>query len=178
MGATGLNRKKLHAAIAACASLLLSACGGNSVPDLVKPTNGGTPDEFGILTTKPLEEPDTYAFLPQPRPGGRNRVDFQPEEDAIAALGGNANVAASRSGDGALLAATGRFGITPGIRRQLAVEDLEYRQANRGRPLERWFNNTLYYSAYEPQSLDQHRELARFRAAGIPTSAPPPDPTP
>ena len=94
----------------------------------------------------------------------------------MAALGGRPGVTASRGGDAALLAAAGRFGVTPGIRQQLAAEDRAFRQANRGRPLERLLNLNVYFNAYRGQSLDQYSELRRFQAAGIPTSAPPPDP--
>jgi hypothetical protein len=164
-----------------CAALLLAlltaGCGGNrGAPELMNIRSDGTPDEFGILPTAPLEEPADYAFLPEPAPGGRNRVDPRPEAAAIAALGGRPGVAASRSGDAALLAATGRFGVSPDIRRQLAAEDLLFRQRNRGRPIERLFKQNVYFDAYRSQSLDQYRELERFRAAGIPTSAPPPEP--
>lgn len=156
---------------------LVAGCSGNrGEPELLNLRSDGSPDEFGILPTGPLVEPPTYAALPAPAPGGRNLLDPQPEAEAVAALGGRPGVAASRGGDAALLAATGRFGVTPGIRQQLAEEDLAFRQSNRGRPLERLFNTTVYFRAYRSQSLDQYRELDRFRAAGIPTPAPPPDP--
>lgn len=170
-----LNVLRLGGALVLVA--LLAGCGGGrGAPELLNIRSDGTPDEFGILPTAPLEEPSNYASLPEPTPGGRNRVDPQPEAEAVAALGGRPGVAASRAGDAALLAATGRFGVTPGIRRQLAEEDLLFRQRNRGRPLERLFNRNVYFDAYRTQSLDQYRELQRFRAAGIPTSAPPPEP--
>ena len=156
---------------------LVAACSrGGSNPELLNLRSDGTPDEFGILPTAPLAEPESYASLPEPTPGGRNRVDPTPEADAVAALGGRPGVVASRAGDGALLATTGRFGTDPAIRQQLAAEDLEFRQRNRGRPLERLFNLNVYFRAYRSQSLDQHAELERFRRAGISTPAAPPDP--
>lgn len=156
--------------------LVLSGCANRGQPELLNLRSDGTPDEFGILPTAPLEEPESYAALPEPTPGGINRADPRPEAQAVAALGGNPGVIASRSGDGALLAATGRFGVDPAIRRQLAAEDLAFRQENRGRPLERLFNLTVYFAAYREQSLDKYSEAARFRAAGIsvPSSPPPP----
>ncbi|MEL7107418.1 MAG: DUF3035 domain-containing protein [Pseudomonadota bacterium] len=159
----------LIALVAACSS-------GGSEPELLNLRSDGTPDEFGILPTAELEEPADYASLPSPTPGGSNRVDPQPEAQAVAALGGRPGVVASRAGDGALLSATGRFGTDPAIRQQLAAEDLAFRQDNRGRPLERLFNINVYYRAYRGQSLDQHAELERFRRAGITTPAAPPDP--
>lgn len=173
MGVAGIIRifavSALVAALGACSS-------GNSEPELLNLRSDGTPDEFGILPTAELEEPQDYVSLPAPTPGGTNRVDPQPEAEAVAALGGRPGVVASRAGDGALLSATGRFGTDPAIRQQLAAEDLAFRQENRGRPLERLFNVNVYYRAYRAQSLDQHAELERFRRAGITTPAAPPDP--
>ena len=155
----------------------VAACSSRSAePELLNLRSDGTPDEFGILPTAELEEPQDYVSLPAPTPGGSNRVDPQPDAIAVAALGGRPGVVASRAGDGALLSATGRFGTDPAIRQQLAAEDLAFRQDNRGRPLERLFNINVYYRAYRDQSLDQHAELERFRRAGITTPAAPPDP--
>ncbi len=137
------------------------------------------PDEFAIVPNKPLELPDDMAALPEPTPGGANRVDQTPLSDAVAALGGNpASVA--RGGvpatDGAIVAHATRQGANPGIREQLAAEDLEYRRRNDGRILERLFGVNVYYRAYGPQSLDQHAELERWRRAGARNVGAPPDP--
>ena len=157
----------------------LTACGGGSEdPNLLnisQPRAEG-PDEFAVLPTKPLEMPEDVAALPEPTPGGTNRTDPTPEADAIAALGGNAAVLSRASGDGALVAYARRFGSDPNIRPQLAEADLEFRRRNDGRLLERLFNVNVYFRAYEEMSLDQHRELARLRRAGIRTPAVPPDP--
>ena len=157
----------------------LAACGGGSEdPNLLnisQPRAEG-PDEFAVLPTKPLEMPEDVAALPEPTPGGTNRTDPTPEADAIAALGGNAAVLSRASGDGALVAYARRFGSDPNIRPQLAEADLEFRRRNDGRLLERLFNVNVYFRAYEEMSLDQHRELARLRRAGIRTPAVPPDP--
>lgn len=165
----GMGAFALVALIAACSR-------GGSEPELLNLRSDGTPDEFGILPTSELTEPEDYASLPPPTPGGINRVDPQPDALAVAALGGRPGVVASRAGDGSLLATTGRFGTDPAIRQQLAAEDLAFRQQNRGRPLERLFNINVYFRAYRAQSLDQHAELERFRRAGITTPAAPPDP--
>lgn len=157
---------------------VLSACGGSEEPNLLnisQPRSEG-PDEFAVLPTKPLEIPENLAALPEPTPGGSNRTDPTPEADAIAALGGNAAVLSRGSSDGALIAYSRRFGVDPNIRAQLAAADLEFRRRNDGRLLERLFNVNVYFRAYEEMSLDQYRELARLRRAGIRTSAVPPDP--
>lgn len=181
-GFDGMTVWKMAQAVTLIATVaVLSACGNrNKDPDLLNIRTGqATPDEFGILPTKPLEAPEDYAALPEPTPGGRNRVDPTPHEDAVAALGGNP-AALTRSGvpagEGALHAHVTRFGVTPAIRQTLAAEDLEYRRKNDGRLMERLFNVNVYFRAYKPYSLDQHAELQRWRQAGARTPSAPPDP--
>lgn len=164
----------LRFAIAAGSLLALVAC-GETTPDLMNIRSADrTPDEFAILPTKPLEQPESFSALPTPTPGGVNRTDPQPQAEAIAALGGNA--AGGARGDQALVNAVTRYGLQANIRETLAAEDLAYRRANDGRLLERLFNVNVYYDAYEPLSLDQYRELERLRRAGVRTVAAPPDP--
>ncbi|RMA42883.1 DUF3035 domain-containing protein [Rhodophyticola porphyridii] len=154
--------------------VMVAGC-SRSDPRLLNITaDGDGPDEFSILPTRPLEMPPSFAELPPPTPGGPNRVDPDPEADAIAALGGNID-RASRD-NGGLVGYAGRFGIGAGIRETLASEDLEYRRDNDGRLLERVFNVNVYHRAYGPLSLDQYAELERMRRAGIRTPAAPPEP--
>lgn len=161
---------------AVAALMTLAACGGgNRDPELMNiRSQTRSPDEFAILPVKPLALPEDLAALPEPQPGGQNRTDPTPEADAVAALGGD--VARARRGDVGLLTHAGRFGTAPGIRSQLAAEDLEYRRENDGRLLERIFNVTVYFRAYEPMSLDRYAELERWRAAGVRTVGAPPEP--
>jgi len=166
-------------AIAAIAILTLSSCSNSEgVPELMNVGQPGAgPDEFAILPTKPLVIPENLAELPAPTPGGANLTDPTPNADAIVALGGRPGApgAGIPASDIALARYAGRYGITPGIRQTLAAEDLEWRRDNEGRVLERLFNVNVYYRAYEIQSLDQVRELERWRARGVRTeSAPPP----
>lgn len=156
--------------------LSLAACSGDDGLLNIKQERGDGPDEFAVLPTKPLEMPETLAALPTPTPGGTNRTDPTPEFDVANALGGNAEVLARRSNDGALLAHATRFGVNPGIRSQLAAEDAEFRSENQGRVLERLFDVNVYFRAYEFMELDQYAELERLRRAGIRTPAVPPDP--
>jgi len=160
------------------AVVALSACGrSDREPRLLNLSSAGEgPDEFAILPTKPLEQPEDYATLPPPTPGGTNRTDPTPEADLAVALGGRAEAVARSGVDGGIVTYASRFGVAPDIRAQLAAEDLEFRRQNDGRILERLFNVNVYYRAYRAQSLDQYRELERFRAAGIRTPAVPPDP--
>ena len=69
-------------------AVALSGCANVGLRDLR--SNGDGPDEFMILPNKPLQQPDDFAALPAPTPGGANRVDQEPLVDATAALGGNA----------------------------------------------------------------------------------------
>lgn len=169
-------------ALALFAVLAMSACGGrNKDPQLmnIRPAGNG-PDEFAILPSKPLQAPDFEAALPTPTPGGGNLSDPTPKADAVAALGGNpARVATTGPGvigrgDGTLVSHAGRFGVNAGIRQRLAAEDLEFRRNHKGKLLERWFNVNVYFKAYKKASLDQYRELARFRRLGVRTPSAPP----
>lgn len=158
----------------AALALLVVLAGCSSDPRLMNVrAEGDGPDEFGILPPKPLAMPESLADLPPPTPGGSNRTDPTPHEDAIAALGGRpgAGVAA----DAALVAHVTRFGLSQDIRQVLAQEDAAFRAENQGRVLERLFNVNVYFKAYEAQSLDQQAELRRWRGVGVRTvSAPPP----
>jgi len=152
--------------------IALAACGRGD-PQLMNLRNTESgPDEFAILPTAPIEMPANMRELPQPTPGGVSRTDPDPEGDAIRALGGSPERATRAAGD--ILSYAARFGTTPDIRGTLAAEDLEFRSGNRGRVLERLFNQNVYYSAYRPMSLDRYAELERLRRAGVRTPAAPP----
>ena len=170
----GMQAGRYGAGMAMLALLVLAGC-GDKTPNLMNlrsETRG--PDEFGILPTKPLELPQDFAALPTPVPGGASRTDPTPQADAIAALGGRPAGGGGGAADGAMLSYATRLGVAPGIRATLADEDLAFRSANPGRPLERLFNITVYYRAYREQSLDQYGELAKWRARGLRTSSAPP----
>lgn len=175
---TGTAGQTMRAVVVLALAVAATAgCSRNGTPDLLNfPASDDGPDEFTVLPTKPLQAPESYATLPAPTPGGTNLTDPTPEADAIAALGGRPSVLTRASADGALVRYAGRYGVAPAIRSELAVADLEYRRQNDGRLLERLFDVNVYYRAYRPLSLDQYRELERFRRAGIRTPAAPPDP--
>lgn len=156
------------------ASTLLAACGGDTAPNLMNlRTESAGPDEFSILPAKQLQLPEDLAVLPPPTPNGTNLVDPDPMGDAIVALGGKPRL--DGPADNGIVSYASRGGVTPNIRALLAAEDLEFRQRNNGRLLERWFKVTTYFKAYRAQSLDQYAELLRWRAKGVATpSAPPP----
>lgn len=162
------------AVIALLTALLLSAC-GDGTPELMNLRSGEGPDEFGIVPPKPLVMPESLAALPEPTPGGSNRSDRNPEDEAVIALGGKPGAAGGiPAGDNALFAHAARFGVDSGIRSTLASEDLQWRRDNNGRVLERLFNVNVYYRAYRDQSLDQQAEIERWRAKGIRSPSAPP----
>lgn len=158
------------------AVLVLSACGGEGVPQLMNlRKQSASPDEFSILPTQPLVQPSDYSALPEPTPGGTNRADRDPGAEAVAALGGRPG--GGGSGDSRLMATVTRYGVSEGIRQVTAAEDLEFRRNNDGRILERAFNVNIYFRAYRNgnQTLDRYRELERLRRAGVRTPAAPPE---
>lgn len=157
---------------------MVTGCSRNREPKLLNIASASDgPDEFAILPNKPLQQPEDFTALPAPTPGGANRVDATPNEDAIAALGGNPAVVSRGipANDAGLVNHASRYGRSGTIRQQLAAEDLEFRRRRAGRPLERLFNVNVYFRAYRNQSLDQYAELERFRRIGVRTPAAPPD---
>lgn len=156
--------------------VLLAACSND--PQLMNIKAGGDgPDEFAIVPTKPLQMPQDLAQLPPPTPGGANITDPTPLADAVGALGGNPSQLAAQgvgAADGALLSHAGRFGTQPGIRAQLAAEDVEWRSKRGRRLLETIARTNVYFRAYEKMSLDQYAELERWRRAGARTPSAPP----
>ncbi len=157
---------------------VVAGCSRNKEPKLLNITSSTQgPDEFAIIPNKPLEEPEDFAALPAPTPGGKNRVDQTPTDDAIAALGGNPAVVSRgiSSGDAGIVNHASRYGRDGSIRQKLAAEDLEFRRRNDGRILERLFNVNVYFKAYRRMSLDQYAELERFRRIGVRTPAAPPE---
>ena len=168
----------LRAMVMTGLALTLLGCASDAGLMNIKQETGEGPDEFAVLPTKPLTLPEDMAALPTPTPGGSNRTDPTPDADVAIALGGNPEVLARRSSDGALLAHATRYGVAPGIRAELAAADAQFRRDNQGRLLERLFDVNVYFRAYEAMELDQYAELERLRRAGIRTPAVPPEPEP
>ncbi|KPQ16931.1 MAG: Beta-barrel assembly machine subunit BamF [Rhodobacteraceae bacterium HLUCCO18] len=159
-------------ALLGASMLTLVAC-SSGTPQLMNLRNTEEgPDEFAVLPTAPLEVPENLASLPEPTPGARNRVDPDPEGDAIAALGGNAGRAGGAGAN--LMNHATRFGVSSDIRPVLAAEDEEFRRRNDGLILERMFGTNVYFEAYRRQALDRYAELERLRRMGVRTPAAPP----
>ncbi len=165
-------------AVVATLLVALGACSQKEPQLMNLRSDDSGPDEFVILPTKPLEEPADFNSLPAPTPGGSNLTDPTPVADAVEALGGSGAQAihsGMRASEQAVVAHASRFGVSASIRSDLAAADLEWRRKNNGRLLERLFNVSVYFRAYEKMSLDQYLELARLRQLGVWTPAVPPD---
>jgi hypothetical protein len=132
---------------------------------------GGSPDEFLVLPTRPLEMPTDLRTLPPPAPGTVNRVDYRPHSEAIAGLTGRTGPVGTASG-APLVARVGA--ANPEIRVQLAVEDVEWRRTHRGRLLERWFSRDQDALVYRQQALPAPSEFDRMRASGLRVPPAPP----
>ncbi len=160
--------------IAGLVILALGACSSDrdvTLRDLR--TFDRTPEEFGVLPSKPLDVENALALsaLPEPTPGGVNRTDLTPQADAITALGGNP--AARGRGDSALVAAASRAGIDPAIRETLAAEDLDLRK-RKSRFTWSIVPRDNYAQAYANQRLDPYLWLQQYRARGVQTPSAPP----
>lgn len=161
---------------------LIAACGKN--PVFGKNGNfrlkDAGPDEFAVLPTKELQQPENYATLPPPTLGSANRVDLTPERDVVAALGGKPELLDSKligRGELPLITAASRFGVSADIRERLAAEDAALRNKNKLKFLRSWYSDKQYLKRFGDQALKPYDELIRLRAAGaagvrIPTAPP------
>ncbi|WP_120500494.1 DUF3035 domain-containing protein [Roseovarius sp. EL26] len=155
----------------------IAACSGKDKPlTRIKHTGSG-PDEFAIIPSKPLQEPESYSNLPAPAPGTANLTDLTPKADGIAALGGNPAALGSTkiaSSEAALVNHSRRYGADANIRNTVAKEDADVRK-KRGRV------NILgigpdddYTLAYKKEWLNSQAERDRLRARGVSTPSAPP----
>jgi hypothetical protein len=158
----------------------LSACAtneerGTGLRDLTTSQSG--PDEFGILPSKPLQEPENYSALPPPTPGAANLVDQNPLADGVAAFGGNParltpqGVPAS---DAALVQYASRNGVAPNIRETLAKQDAAFRKGKARFTKIRLVKQDFYAKIYKRETLNPYRALNAFRRAGAQTPTAPP----
>ncbi|MEX1235776.1 MAG: DUF3035 domain-containing protein [Roseovarius sp.] len=154
-----------------------AAC-GRSDGALTRITNEGNgPDEFAVLPTAPLQTPESYNALPAPTPDVANLVDPNPRAAGVAALGGNpaATVGTTVSAaDGRLVNYTGRFGVQPAVRQDLAAEDAQVRRRYGRVNIFNIGPNDDYTSAYKKQWLDSQVEQRRMMQRGVVTPSAPP----
>jgi hypothetical protein len=144
------------------APFVLGGCEGGLAGGLRSAGVAGTPDEFMVLPTRPLEMPESFVALPPPTPGTVNRVDYRPHIEAVVGLTGRPGPVGS--GGSALVAAAGPR--DPAIRTELAQEDVIWRQTHHGRLLERWFSTDREALVYRPMVLDAPEAFENQRAQG------------
>ena len=165
-------RRAFAAATLLLAAIALGGCGGRGIAGGLRAAGvAGTPDEFMVLPTKPLEMPKDMAALPPPIPGAVSRVDYVPRQDAVAGLTGRPVLATTEATG--LLARTGP--VDPGIRAELARDDAEWRATHHGLFFERLFTRDKSALVYQDMVLDAPAELDRLRRLGVETPPPPPD---
>lgn len=154
------------------AALMVQGCAEGGVAGVLRSAGSGSPDEFMVLPTKPLELPTDMAALPPPTPGALNRVDFNPRQEAVASLTGRENAAAGTANGAALIARAGP--AAPGIRAQLATEDAQFREDNRGKLIPRLMFTDQDELIYGGVTLDAGAAYEALRARGV--SVPPAPP--
>lgn len=164
-------RRAIAIAALVLAALALSGCGEGGFAGGLRAAGAvRTPDEFLVLPTRPLEMPQNLAALPPPLPGTPNRVDYQPHAEAIAGLTGRSAPAGTANGE-ALVARAGPG--DPGIRAELAAEDVAWRQTHHGLLLQRLLTKDKNALVYQPMVLDAPAEYDRLRASGVRVPAAP-----
>lgn len=152
----------------------VGACANTGLRDLRSNSRG--PDEFIIEPKAPLQTPDDLTTLPTPTPGQSNLTDNNPKADAIVALGGRPSEAtAVPASDGALVTAASRFGVTPGIRQDLATADADFRRRQARFTQYRLFREDRYLQAYRRERLDAEQVAEQWRRAGARTPSYPPN---
>ncbi len=164
-------RQAIAGATLILAALAVGGCQGRGIAGGLRAAGvGGSPDEFMVLPTRPLEMPKDMAALPPPTPGAVNRVDYQPKVEAIAGLTGRPTEATTSGA--ALVARAGP--IDPRIRSELAAEDAQWRATHHGLFFERMFTRDQAALVYKPMVLDAPAELERLRRMGVDVPPPPP----
>jgi hypothetical protein len=154
--------------------LSLTACANTGLRTVS--STGDGPDDFLVNPTKPLQQPASYAALPNPTPGQGNLVDPNPLADGVAALGGrlgdpNAGIP---SRDGAIVQHSSRFGVAPNIRTQLATEDEAFRKRKARFTQIKLVSVDRYNEAYKRQAIDANAVARQLRRSGIATPTAPP----
>jgi hypothetical protein len=154
--------------------LTLGACSNQGLRDLRSSVRG--PDEFMIQPAKPLEQPTSYNALPPPTPGQGNLTDRNAMAEGIIAFGGNPAAANGPipGSDAALVQQASRFGVTPGIRQNLAETDAEFRKRKARFTQIKIVPTDRYNQAYKAQALDANAVARRWRNAGARTPSAPP----
>lgn len=161
-------------ACALIAVTALAACENKGLRQMQ--SRGEGPDEFLIVPAKPLEQPESFAALPEPTPGGSNRTDQRPLEESVARLGGRRGspTAAVPGSDAALVNHASRYGRDANIRATLAAADAQFRKRQARLTQIRIIQEDTYSKAYRREALKPAQVAEQYRRAGIPTPTAPP----
>ncbi len=148
-------------------AVFASGCQNTNLASVLREAGvGGSPDEFMVLPTRPLEIPQDLNTLPVPKPGSVSLVDYRPKESAVAALTGGPTAVGTASG-AALVAAVPP--ASAGIRTVLANEDVTYRENNKGLFFQRMFTKDKEALIYSAELLNPKTEYNNLQAAGVRT---------
>ncbi len=129
------------------------------------------PDEFSVVTKRPLEMPGSFAALPPPEPGKVSSRDPNPLADARAALAFEPVPASTRAGtpsavEAEILSAAGA--VDPAIRATLASEQAQYDAEQEQYLLDRIFPRLRRLRGdVDPDAINAEAERVRLLQAGI-----------
>lgn len=184
----GAVRMGIRGAMAAALIVSLAACQSNRTTARTAPPEDvrensilrdlagvlqTAPDEFSVITKRPLEMPQDFAALPVPEPGRRSSRDLDPLTEARAALAFDPAPAAARAApvapsatEAAILSATGP--VDPDIRATLAGEQALYEQGQNAYLLDRIFPSLRRIRGDEfPEAIDPEAERQRLFETGV-----------
>ena len=189
MGSTGLRLSVMRGA-SAFAILALAACGGTELKraekeevydDSFQISNlanllRSAPDEFSVVTKRPLELPATFDTLPVPEPGKLSTRDPNPQADAraallpqtapVAAAGAPVAPIAPSATEAAILSSIAP--ADPAIRQTLAAEQAEYDSEQNLYLLDRIFPRLREVRGdLDPEQLDANAERLRLLESGV-----------
>jgi len=170
-GAAGMLAALL--ALAACSTIgsPLEAIGAKVPP----------PDEFQVMTHKPLQMPGTLD-LPEPRPGAASPLDPNPQQDAMVALLGTTGSpavtgAAPSSGEQVLLSSANAAATSSAIRVQLEEDKIAEKTSKPYEPPS--LGELLGLTASGSEKLDEKElidplaESQRLQREGLPAPVDP-----
>lgn len=188
MGSTDLKLTVMRGA-SALALLALCACGGGQkvqvpeeedvyndsfqIADLAN-TFQTAPDEFSVVTKRPLELPSSFDALPVPEPGKVSTRDPNPRADARAALlstpsspvPASAAPVAPSATEAAILSSLPP--VDPSIRQKLAAEQAQFDSEQELYLLDRVFPRLREVRGdLDREQLDGNAERLRLLEAGV-----------
>jgi Protein of unknown function (DUF3035) len=166
-----MNIRRAVGQAAAVAAMLgafgaLGGCDRIGNPFVVLGSKPPAPDEFQVITRKPLIMPPSVA-LPEPRLGEPSPLEPTPNRDAELALLGTASgpaVTGTSQGEQALLSAADVAASNPEIRETLALEELDSNEPYEPPSIFELFSTV---EAPPEDAIDAAAEARRLQAEGV-----------